>query len=158
MDRTRKAWINMAFLLVTLVINGLGAAGIINGLSQKEISDMYLTLITPSPSTFSIWSVIYILLITSMIMMIVRKNDEYYKNAIDEITVLFRISCGLNIAWIVLFSYLQVELSTLFILAFAIILSLICLKINMIHTKNRFLLPLTFGLYTGWLIVATVVM
>lgn len=157
MDRTKNAWINTIFLLVTLVVNGLGAAGLINGLSQKEISDMYLTLITPSPSTFSIWSLIYVLLITSMIVMIVRKTDSYYQNAIDEITLLFRISCVLNIIWIVLFSYLQVELSTLFILGFVITLALICLKLKKIHVKRRFLLPLTFGLYTGWLIIATVV-
>ena len=157
MDKTKNAWINGLFLMVTLVVNGLGAAGLINGLSQKEISDRYLTLITPSPSTFSIWSVIYLLLITSMIVMIVKKNDAYYQNAIGEITVLFRISCLLNIAWIVLFSYLQIELSTLFILGFVITLSLICLELKKLHTEKRFLLPLTFGLYTGWLIIATVV-
>jgi len=56
-----------------------------------------------------------------------------------------------------LFPYLQVELSTLFILGFVIALSLICLKLKNIHVKKHFLLPLTFGLYTGWLIIATVV-
>ena len=157
MDRVKTAWINGIFLIITLIINGLGAAGLINGLSQKEISDKYLTLITPSPSTFSIWSLIYVLLITAMIVMIVRKTDNYYQNAIDEITILFRLSCILNIVWIVLFSYLQVELSTLFILGFVITLALICLKLKKIHVKRRFLLPLTFGLYTGWLIIATVV-
>ena len=63
MDKTKKAWSNAILLAVTLVINTLGAIGFINGLSQKQISDMYVTLITPSPSTFSIWGVIYSLLI-----------------------------------------------------------------------------------------------
>lgn len=89
--------------------------------------------------------------------MIVRKDDPYYQKGIDEITVLFRLSCALNMIWIVLFSYLQVELSTLFILGFVIVLSLICLKLKKINIKKRFLLALTFGLYTGWLIIATVV-
>lgn len=56
METSKKAWINGLFLAVTLIINTLGALGLINGLSQKEISDMFVTLITPSPSTFSIWS------------------------------------------------------------------------------------------------------
>lgn len=157
MEKTKKAWINGAFLIVTLIINGLGAGGLINGLSQKEISDKYLTLITPSPSTFSIWSVIYGLLIISMILMIAKKDSVYYQSAVDEITLLFRISCGLNIAWIVLFSFLQVELSTIFIIGFVIVLAMICQKLKKIHTGKRFLLPLTFGLYTGWLMIATVV-
>ncbi len=157
MDRAKKAWINGLFLIITLAVNGLGAAGVINGLSQKEISDKYITLITPSPSTFSIWGVIYILLLTSLIVMIVRKNDTYYQKAIDEITLYYRISCFLNIAWIVTFSYLQIELSSLFIFGFLITLSLICIKLRRIHVRKRFLLPLTFGLYTGWLMIATVV-
>src|SRR5574344_2139629 len=104
MDRTKKAWINGLFLIVTLVINTLGAVGLINGLTQKQISDMYVTLITPSPTTFSIWSIIYSLLIISVIVMIVKRNEPYYQKAIEEITLLFRISCILNIAWIVAFS------------------------------------------------------
>lgn len=54
MSRRAQASINGLFLLATLIVNALGAFGLINGLSQKEISDMYITLITPSPSTFSI--------------------------------------------------------------------------------------------------------
>lgn len=157
MNRTKKAYINGLFLIVTLIFNTLGALGFINGLSQKQISDMYLTLITPSPSTFSIWSVIYSLLIISMIVMIVKKNDFYYREAIEGITDLFRISCILNIAWIVAFSYLQVELSTLFIFGFVIVLSKICLKLKDFQAGRRLLLPLTFGLYTGWLFIATVI-
>lgn len=157
MDRTKKAWINGLFLIVTLAINTLGAIGIINGLSQKQISDMYVTLITPSPATFSIWSVIYSLLLISVIVMIVRKNDTYYDNAIDQITGLFRISCVLNVTWIVSFSYLLVELSLIFILGFVITLALICQKLLKIQDRKRWLLPLTFGLYTGWLVIATVV-
>lgn len=157
MDRTKKAWVNGIFFLVTLAVNALGATGIINGLSQKEISDMYITLITPSPSTFSIWSMIYTLLLISVIVMIAKKDDTYYHNAVDQITVLYRISCVLNIVWIVTFSYLQIELSALFILAYAITLALICQKLLKIQTGKRWLLPLSFGLYTGWLFIATVV-
>lgn len=157
MNRRKKAWINGLFLAITLFINALGALGLINGLSQKEISDMYVTLITPGPTTFSIWSVIYSLLLISVIVMIVKKDDAYYQSAIDRITVLFRISCILNIAWIVTFSYVQIELSVLFILGFVITLSLICMKLRKIQVGKRFLLPLTFGLYTGWLFIATVI-
>jgi hypothetical protein len=157
MDRTKKAWINGMFLVVTLIINTLGAIGLINGLSQKQISDMYLTLITPSPATFSIWSVIYSLLIISIIVMIFRKNDPYYQSAVDQISTLFWISCAFNIAWIISFSFVLVELSTLFIIGFVITLSLLCQRLIKIQEKKRWLLPLSFGLYTGWLFIATVV-
>ena len=157
MERTKKAWINGLFFVVTLAVNTLGAIGVINGLSQKQISDRYITLITPSSTTFSIWSVIYTLLLISVIVMIAKKKDAYYDRAVDQISGLFRISCLLNIVWIVSFSYVLVELSLLFILGFVITLALICQKLLKIQDKKRWLLPLTFGLYTGWLMIATVV-
>lgn len=157
MDKTKAVWINALFLLITLAINTAGALGLINGLSQKQISDMYVTLITPSPFTFSIWSVIYVLLIISVIVMIIKKDDPYYQKAIDGITGLFIISCILNIAWIVAFSFVKIELSVIFILGFVVTLSLINLKLKKIQVGRHFLLPLTFGLYTGWLFIATVV-
>jgi len=148
---------NGIFLAITLGINSMGALGWINGNSQKEISDRYVTLITPSPSTFSIWSIIYALLLISVIEMIAKKDDPYCHRAIDRITVLFRGSCLLNIAWIVTFSYVQIELSVLFILALLIALTLICKRLSKIQEGKHWLLPLSFGLYTGWLLIATVV-
>ncbi|HOD02080.1 MAG TPA: tryptophan-rich sensory protein, partial [Clostridiales bacterium] len=67
MNRTNKAWISGILFAITLTINTLGALGVINGLTQKQVSDMYPTLITPSPFTFTIWSVIYSLLTISII-------------------------------------------------------------------------------------------
>jgi hypothetical protein len=89
--------------------------------------------------------------------MIVKKNDPYYQNAIDQITVLFRLSCLLNIAWIVAFSFLLIELSVLFIFALLVTLTLICIKLKSLQQGKRWLLPLSFGLYTGWLVIATTV-
>lgn len=157
MKATTKAWLNLLLLAGTLFINTMGAIGKINGLSQKEISDRFVTLITPSPSTFSIWSVIYSLLIISVIVMLIKKKDEYYKNAVEQISGLFWISCILNIAWIVSFSYVQLGLSVIFILGFVITLSLILQKLRKIQSAKKFLLPLAFGLYAGWLFIATVV-
>ena len=157
METSKKAWINLLFLAATLVINTLGAIGYINGLTQKEISDMFVTLITPSPATFSIWSVIYSLLIISVIMMIVKKDDGYYKNAVDQISTLFIMSCILNMIWIIAFSYVMIELSVLFIFGFVITLALICQKLLQVNDGKHWLMPLSFGLYAGWLFIATVV-
>lgn len=157
MNRLTKAWINLILLVMTLVINGLGAFGFFNGLSQKAVSDMYLTLITPAPFTFSIWSVIYTLLFAAMIVMIVKHKDDYYASAIDGISLLFWLSCGLNMIWIVCFSYTQIGLATIFIFAFAIVLALIIKQLGTIQTPNSWLLPAAFGMYAGWLLIATVV-
>jgi len=157
MNRTRTAWVNLIVFLITLAVNTLGGLGLINGLNQKEVSDMFPTLITPAPFTFSIWGVIYLLILISLIAMIIKSNSTYYQKAIDNISVLFRVSCLFNMAWIVSFSYVKIGLSVLFIFGILISLTLLCLKLLKIQTEKQILIPLTFGLYTGWVFIATVV-
>ena len=157
MKEKKYAWINLIALLLTVGVNTLGGFGLINGTDQSEVSDRYQTLITPSGMTFSIWSVIYVLLFVSILMMILRRGVPYYERAIRQISVLFWLTCAFNIAWIVTFSFVLVELSVLFIFALLITLTIICRKLYLIQEDNRFLLPLTFGLYAGWLMIATVV-
>ena len=157
MGRKAKALVSGAVLAVTLVINWMGATGIINNLSQQEVSDQFPTLITPGPATFSIWGLIYTLLIASVVMMIIKSEDSYYGRAIDTITPLFWVSSAWNIAWIVAFSYLRIGLSTLLIFGFVITLALINQKLRDIQTPKHWLLPLAFGFYGGWLFIATVV-
>lgn len=157
MNKVRQASINLIFLVITLIINYMGAVGMISGLSQKDISDQFMTLITPSPATFSIWGLIYSLLIISLVVTIVKKDDPYYQRAVTDISLLFRVSCILNISWIVLFSFVQLELSVLFILGMLLTMTFICQQLPKIHERKRWFLPLTFGLYTGWLFIASVV-
>lgn len=157
MDTQKKVGLNAIVLAVTLVVNALSATGFVNGTTQSDVSNAYFTLITPSGFTFSIWSVIYGLLIVSLIVMYLKRDEPYYQRAINNITPLFIISCLLNMTWIVMFSFVLVELSTLVILAYAVILALICKQLLAMHDGEHFLLPLTFGLYTGWLMIATVV-
>lgn len=157
MKTKTKAWVNLVLLGLTLIVNAMGAFGLINDLSQREVSDMYPTLITPAPSTFSIWSVIYTFLIISIIVLLVKYKDPYYGRAVDEISYLFWVSCLLNIVWIVTFSYNLIGLSTLFIFGFLLVMVFIVKKVGKIQKKRRWLLPVTFGLYAGWLFIATVV-
>lgn len=157
MERNKKYLVTIILFASTLVVNMLGAIGVINGLSQKEVSDRYQTLITPSPSTFSIWGVIYSLLIISLIVLYLKRNNRYYEQALDELAVLFWISCIFNIAWIIAFSFLLIELSTVLIFAFVITLALICRRLLALQDRKRWLLPITFGFYTGWLFIASVV-
>lgn len=147
----------MILFLATLGINYAGGTGLINGMSQGDVSDRYQTLITPASMAFSIWSVIYTFLAVSLVVMLVKHREGYYKEAVDSISVLFWITCALNMGWIVTFSYLQLGISTLFIFAFVLTLSLILVRLWRINDGKRWLLPVTFGMYTGWLFIATVV-
>ncbi|NLI19966.1 MAG: tryptophan-rich sensory protein [Clostridiales bacterium] len=152
-----KSWLNLGLYLVTLVVNTLGAIGIINGMSQKEVSDAYPTLITPSPSTFSIWGLIYVLLLISLIYMIATNKQERTANLIEKISVPFWISSAANILWIITFSYELIGVSTLLILAFVISLAVINVRLKTPDGLGQKVNAFAFGIYNGWLIIATVV-
>lgn len=157
MKTKTKAWVNLGLFLLTLFVNFLGGTGRINNSSQGEVSDTYQTLITPAGFTFSIWSVIYLLLFVSMIVMLVKHNETYYQKAIERITPFLWVSYATNIIWIVLFSYIQIGLSTIFIFAYLFSLTFIVKQLKDLSGKREWLLPLTFGLNTGWLFIASVV-
>lgn len=157
MKTKTKAWVNLVLLLMTLAVNFLGATGKINGTSQAEVSDTYHTLITPAGFTFSIWSVIYTLLVISMITLLVKAKDSYYHQVIERISPLLWLSYLSNMIWIVLFSYRLVGLSTVFIFAYLFSLSGILVLLKELSQKRQWLLGLTFGLNTGWLFIASVV-
>ena len=157
MNTKTKSWINLGLFLLTLVVNALGATGFINGMSQKAVSDAYPTLITPSPSTFSIWGVIYLLLLISLILMIVTNKQERTQKLVERISVPFWISCALNILWIIAFSYEWIGIAILLILAFAITLAVINGRLTTPDGIGQKINALAFGIYNGWLIIATVV-
>lgn len=157
MQTKTKAWLNLIILIATLGINFLGGTGMINDASQGEVSAEFQTLITPAGFAFSIWSVIYGLLVVSMIVMISKNDEPYYQEAINRISPLFWLSSAFNMIWIVTFSYYQIGISILFIVGYLLSLTRIVQILLEIQKSKRWLLPLTFGLNAGWLFIATVV-
>lgn len=157
MNTKAKSWFHILLYVVTLVVNTLGAFGLINGMSQKDVSDAYPTLITPRPSTFSIWFVIYVMMFISLIYMVVKHRDVRTKKLIDDISVPFWIASVANILWIITFSFELIGLSTLLIFIFVIALAVINRRLSTPLEIGEKINAIAFGLYNGWLIIATVV-
>lgn len=157
MNSKAKAWLNFGLFLLMISINALGAFGIINNMSQKEVSDAYPTLITPSPSTFGIWGVIYTLLLISLVFMIIKHREERTAILIDTISLPFWVSSIANILWIITFSFEWVGVSTLLILLLVISLAVLNGRLKAPEGIGQKVNALAFGLYNGWLIIATVV-
>lgn len=152
-----QAWLNIMAFFLTLAFNTLGALGYINGMSQKAISNKYHTLITPAPLTFSIWSLIYLLILWSLIRMVQKEKDPNVKKLIHLFTPVFLWSSLFNILWIVTFSYEKIGLST--ILIFALLISVTTINKRLFEHRQEVtsrLTGLAFGLYAGWLTIATV--
>lgn len=135
---------NFVAFIAVVVFNILATMGVLGGVSTRDVSYMYRSLLTPADYAFSIWSIIYILLMTMVILQI--KNEEMQ----EKLGIWFIISCVLNIAWLFTWQFKYIALS--FILIFALLLNLIMLMRKMNNYYS--LASLSIGLYAGWINVA----
>ncbi|MGL4610054.1 MAG: TspO/MBR family protein [Trueperaceae bacterium] len=155
--------VNIVALGVTITINALANILPINGMNSGEISDLYPSLFTPAGYVFSIWSVIYMLLLAFVVYQALptQKNNERLK----RLGYAFALSCVFNSLWIFAWHYRVVWLSQLLIMGLLGSL-LVCYgrlqteQVNKSDLKvsraERITTHLTFSIYTGWLTVAVV--
>lgn len=152
--------LNIITLLFMLVMNTIAVVSPLAGHRPADVSNHFDNLFVPAGITFSIWSIIYLLLITFCVVQFIQ-----VKKRRSEITLrigyLFAISNIANGLWIVAWSYLRIGLSV--ILMLTILLSLI-----MIHTKlkigyrrrlttlRKYTVFVPFSIYLGWISVATI--
>lgn len=148
-----KLKLNIGAFVGTMIVNYATASGLISGLSQSEISQRYQTMITPAGFAFSIWGVIYGLLILSMIYWIWKKNDEDKQQLIHKLSPLIWAMFAVNIAWNIFFSMSMIAVSVICILAYWVILFLICRKIG----NKISLTTMAYGIHFGWISVASIV-
>lgn len=148
---------NLVMFLAVLGVNYLGSSGFFNNMGQAEVSEKYKTKITPNGFAFSIWGVIYSLLLATLICFFIQRNDPAMSKLIRLTSGLFIASSIFNMSWIVAFSYEKLGVSTVFI--FGMLLSLMVI-IERIYL-NRAAFPSTlagtaFTLYASWVFIATI--
>lgn len=155
--------VNIFALGATITINALANILPINGLNSGEISDLYPSLFTPAGYVFSIWSLIYLLLISFVVFQALPLQRENPR--LERLGYAFALSCLFNFLWIFAWHYRQVFLSELLIIG--VLVSLLVSyqrlqteKVNKGELKvpiaERITTHLTFSVYTGWLTVAVV--
>ncbi len=152
-------WWNAAGLVLMLAINALAVWLPLGGKTTGELSAQYPVLITPAPYAFSIWSLIYLLLIGFVIYPFTARGKQSPLTA--RIGPWFFISCLMNAGWIVVWHY-EFLSSSVFIM-FALLLSLIAVYVPVRRqppvptSADRALVLLPFSIYLGWISNATIV-
>ncbi len=152
----KNSLISLLFFIAVVLVNYLSAAGFINGNSQSAVSNSFPTMITPAGFAFSIWGVIYLSMFISIILPLVRKSETDILS-INAIARLFWLSTIINIAWTFVFSYKIIWLSAILIVALLINIFIIMKTLKTISNEKNGVFDLAFGLYAGWLSIASVV-
>ena len=156
------SFLNLIGFLAVVIVNALAVTLPINNRTTQELSDKYPNLFVPAGITFSIWGVIYMLLLLFIIYQFIiafRKSADG-RGIFEKIGILFFISCVFNIAWIITWHYEIVWLSL--IIMVLLLLSLISIYIRLGtgrqagRNSEKILANIPFSVYLGWITIATI--
>jgi hypothetical protein len=142
-------YINIVLFAGMLVMNYLANALPLNNKTTGELSDSFPNLFVPVGITFSIWGVIYMLLLVYCVVQFTGSGKE----AISDISWLFSISCVLNAVWIIFWHYGKLPLSLIIMIGLLVTLILINISIRELPSG---IIKATFGVYLGWICIATI--
>ena len=141
-----------------VVVNILANLIPLGGNTTGELSDAYPNLFVPAGYVFSIWGIIYILLLAFTVYQASpsRKEEEFLK----KIGYLFFLSSTFNISWIFLWHYEYVILSLIPMIGLLLSLIWIYLRLdigksNATRDERRWI-RLPFSVYLGWITVAPI--
>jgi benzodiazapine receptor len=152
------------FFAFMITMNALANGLPLNGYTTGEISTMYPNLFVPAGFTFSIWAVIYLLLLGYVIYsssVLWKRNDaDAVMPVVKTIAPYFILTCALNGVWIIMWHLLLVELSLGFMIWLLATLILIYKKLQPYRLQlkgvSSLLLYVPFIVYLGWISVATI--
>ena len=115
-------------LIGTLAVNFLAEALPLNGQTSAEIANRLPIFFVPANYVFSIWSVIYLLLIGNGVYQM--RPSQRENPRLRRIGTLFVLSCFANSAWLVLFHYEYFPLTMIAMVILPVTLIVIYLRLD----------------------------
>lgn len=150
---------NLLLFLGVLTVNALANALPINGLTTGELSDLYPNLFVPAGLTFSIWGLIYLLILIMLTLQIYAAFRERSDLLLPrKAQILLSLNFVMNMGWIFLWHYQKVFASLLLMLGLLISLILLFRMSGERRPDTLHLLGLRapISIYYGWISVATI--
>lgn len=158
MKDTLRQTANLVTVILALTVNILASALPLNGQNTGEISDRFQVYFVPAGYVFAIWGVIYIGWIAFIIFQLQPSQKESPR--LRRLGYLFALSNIANAAWLFAWHYNLFGVSVLIMLALLTLLiaSYLMLDVNRssVSRAERWSVDVPFGIYLGWITVATV--
>lgn len=145
----------IAATFIVIFVNYLSAVGYINEKTPANISDKYPTLLTPAGYAFAVWSLIYLGLAVFSVYQALPSQTENAR--FRRIRFLYILNCAANCVWIFLWHREMIWAALIVIFVLLGTLALINSRMqNKRDAAETWMARVPFGLYFGWVTVATV--
>ena len=155
---TLRQFANLLSVILALTVNVLASVLPLNGQNTGEISDRFQVYFVPAGYVFAIWGIIYIGWIAFTIFQFRPSQKESPR--LRRLAYLFAFSGVANAAWLFTWHYNFFGLGVLvmFSLLGLLIASYLRLDVNRSSASGAewWSVDLPFGIYLGWITVATV--
>jgi len=153
---------NIIAVILTIIVNGLANILPIGGKNTGELSDNIPNLFVPAGITFTIWGIIYILIIIFALYLArdLFKKEKTSTPFIEKISYFFILASIANIIWIFFWHYEQILLSLLAMIVLFVSLLVMYLRLNIgkeeVSLKEKLFIHVPISVYIGWITVATI--
>jgi translocator protein len=153
-ERIKQFLVVLATFFV-IYVNYLAATGYINDKTPASISEKYPSMLTPAGYAFAIWSLIYLGLVIFSFYQALPSQTENAR--FRRIRLLYIINCAANCGWIFLWHHelIWTALGVIFIILGTLVLLNSHLQ-NKQDAVETWIARIPFGLYFGWITVATI--
>jgi hypothetical protein len=138
-----------------MVMNTLANTLPLNGITTGDVSFKYPNLFQPTGMTFSIWGLIYILLLAYVIYQfstIGKPISDEMKQLFFRVNLLFALSSLFNALWLISWHYDKIVISTVIM----VLLLVTLIWIGLLTPTLGMLTRTAFSVYLGWITVATI--
>ena len=160
LDYKKLGIINTIAFVIMIFINAMANIIPLNKVRTGDVAIIYKNQFTPAKITFGIWGIIYLALGLFIMYQLGIIKHSKPKRVLDNIGVLFIITCILNSLWIIAWHYEKIGLTLVIMLLLLGSLIGIYLKLNSYgfieNRMEKYFVMLPFSIYAGWITIATI--
>ncbi|WP_020560726.1 tryptophan-rich sensory protein [Thiofilum flexile] len=157
LTNTHLLWLNIATFILMILVNIAGSSGSF-GVNVAEVSARYTTLLTPAGYAFSIWGLIYLLLIGFLAYQWKSHQQGDDAQSLEPASIWFALSNVLNALWIIAWVNHEIGLSALLILGLwgALFQLVVSLRLELWDAPVRIIFWVWWPIciYIGWITLA----
>ena len=155
--------INILAVVFTIVMNALANIITFGGVNTGEAADRFFSYFTPAGYVFSIWSIIYTLLIIFIIYQV--RSNQVNAEYLGKIGYIYLLNGIFNVTWLLAFHF-AVDTPLLLLLTEPLMLGILAtllyvyvkleIGVSEVPLSQKLAVHLPVSVYLGWISVATI--
>lgn len=155
-EKRSLKWLNLIAFIIMIAVNVAANIIPLNGYTTGAVSSKYPNLFAPANFTFTIWGLIYVLMLVFLLSQIGSPNSHIGIPISTLIGPWFITSCVANVLWIFSwhYDYIGISLAMIFLLLLSLIVINSRIDTAYFDSMRANIARFGFRIYLGWICAA----